>query len=237
MRAGREWCEADRQIWWRAYYQWLEPHLFAPGRHAIIPDSPGAPSQLNDGLLNDWPFGHRGGPVWHMDGPIERLARLCERFPVVYVGWIGDPKLQPVGCPAYHRKMEEVSKLMGNTWHPLHMLRGILVARQYPFVRVDSTSLAQNGHRYDCEDQHADALDLELGADGIWRWKGLIARNDDGLWRWKGRYAYADRLERGHFSNGILRKMRRDRALAPWAGDAPIVRPALQPSPEQLRLF
>lgn len=210
MRAGREWCEADRQIWWRAYYDWLEPILFAPGRHAIIPDSPGAPSQLNDGLLNDWPFGHRGGPVWHMDGSIERLARLCDRFPVVYVGWIGDPKLEPVGCPAYHRKMDAVAKLMGNTWHPLHMLRGILVARQYPFLRVDSTSLAQNGHRYDC---------------------------DDGDQKWSGRIAYADRLECGHFSNGILRKMRRDRALAPWAGDAPIVRPALQPSPEQLRLL
>lgn len=210
MRAGREWDEADRQLWWRAYYDWLEPMLFAPGRWAIMPDSPAAPSQLNDGLLNDWPFGHRGAPVWHMDGPIERLARLCEKYPLVCIGWIGDPKLQPVGCPAYHRKMAKVAALMGNTWHPLHMLRGILVAREYPFIRVDATSLAQNGHRYDC---------------------------DDGDHKWSGRNAYADRLERGHFSNGILRKMRRDRAAAPWAGDAPPVRRVVEPSAEQLRLF
>ncbi|RYG85070.1 MAG: hypothetical protein EON59_13000, partial [Alphaproteobacteria bacterium] len=194
MRAGKEWDEADRHLWWNSYYDWLEPNLFHPGRWAIMPDSPAAPSQLNDGLMNDWPFGERGAPVWHMDGPIERLARLCEKYPRVCVGWIGDPTLQPVGCPAYHRKMAEVAALMGNTWHPLHMLRGILVAREYPFVSVDATSLAQNGHRYD--------------------------RDDDSI-KWSGRNAYADRLERGHFSNGILRKMRRDRAAAPWAPDAP----------------
>lgn len=171
MRAGKGWDEAERGEWWRAYYQWLEPILFHPGRWAIMPDSPAAPSQLNDGLLNDWPFGERGAPVWHMDGPIARLARLCERYPRVCVGWIGDPKKEPVGCPAYRRKMDEVADLMGNTWHPLHMLRGIAVAWDYPFIGADATSLAQNGHRYD------SPMD-ELWGD-----------------RWRGRRAYADRLE------------------------------------------
>ncbi|MDF0543309.1 hypothetical protein PX699_13205 [Sphingobium sp. H39-3-25] len=136
-----------------------------------MPDSPAAPSQLNDGLLNDWPFGHRGAPVWHMDGSIERLARLCERYPRVCVGWIGDPKKEPVGCPAYRRKMDEVAALMGNTWHPLHMLRGVAVAFDYPFIGADATTLAQNGWRYDSP------------MDAIW--------GD----QWRGRRAYADRLE------------------------------------------
>lgn len=172
MRAGREWDEADRQDWWKAYFAWLEPMLFAPGRWAIVPDSPAAPSQINDGLLNDWPFGRsRGAPVWHMDGPINRLARLCERFDRVCLGWIGDPKQEPVGCSAYRRKMDEVSQLMGNAWHPLHMLRGTAVAQQYPFISADSTSLAQNGHRYDAP------MDILFGD------------------RWRGRRAYADRLE------------------------------------------
>lgn len=171
MRAGKEWDEIERGEWWRAYYQWLEPMLFHPGRWAIMPDSPAAPSQLNDGLLNDWPFGpSRGVPVWHMDGSVARLAKLCERFPRVCVGWIGDPKKEPVGCPAYRRKMDEVAQLMGNTWHPLHMLRGIAVAFDYPFISADSTSLAQNGHRYD------SPLFSEHG-------------------RWNGRQAYADKLE------------------------------------------
>lgn len=172
MRAGKEWDETERGEWWQDYLRWLEPIIYHPGRWAIMPDSPGAPSQLNDGLLNDWPFGpSRGVPVWHMDGSIDRLARLCERYPRVCVGWIGDPKKGPVGCPAYRRKMDEVAALMGNQWHPLHMLRGTAVAFDYPFISADSTSLAQNGWRY-------DSPMAELWGD-----------------RWGGRQAYADRLE------------------------------------------
>jgi hypothetical protein len=173
MRAGKEWDEAERGEWWQAYYRWLEPMIYHPGRWAIIPDSPAAPSQLNDGLLNDWPFGSsRGAPVWHMDGSIDRLARLCDRYPRVCLGWIGDPKREPVGCSAYRRKMDEVAVLMGNAWHPLHMLRGTAVAFDYPFISADSTSLAQNGHRYDSP------------MEAVWGGQ------------WAGRQAYADRLEK-----------------------------------------
>lgn len=178
MRAGREWDEFDRLTWWLAYYQWLEPMIYHPGRWAIMPDSPAAPTQLNDGLLNDWPFGpSRGAPVWHMDGPISRLARLCERYPRVCVGWIGHPKREPVGCDAYRRKMDQVSALMGNAWHPLHMLRGTAVAFDYPFISADSTSLAQNGHRYR----------IDMNQRDIW--------GDYPTDPWAGRRAYADRLE------------------------------------------
>jgi hypothetical protein len=149
MRAGQEWDQESRDAWWQAYYAWLEPVIYHPGRFALIPDSPGAPSQINDGLLNDWRFGNLGVPVYHMDAPVSRLARLCERYPRVAMGWIGHPKREPVGCPAYHRKMEEIAGLMGNTWHPLHMLRGIAVAWDYPFISADATTLAQNGWRYD----------------------------------------------------------------------------------------
>jgi hypothetical protein len=61
MRAALEWDQESRDAWWEAYYRWLEQRLFWPGRWAIIPDSPGAPSQINDGLLNDWPFGRSKG--------------------------------------------------------------------------------------------------------------------------------------------------------------------------------
>lgn len=208
MRAGKEWDEADRQVWWRAYYDWLDPILFTPGRWAIMPDSPAAPSQLNDGLLNDWPYGDRGAPVWHMDGPIGRLARLCDRYSRVCIGWIGDPKKEPVGCEAYFRKMDEVAKLMGNTWHPLHMLRGTLVARQFPFISVDSTSLAQNGHRYDDEGDN-----------------------------YAGRARYADRLEAGNFTHRLCRKMQRNRWAAQRPPRAPVARPVGYRDPVQLGLL
>ena len=171
MRAGAE-CDPEGRDW-AAYYAWLEARLFVPGRWAVIPDAPGAPSQINDGLLNDWPFGRsRGVPLWHMDGPIDRLARLCDRYDRVALGWIGCPKREPVGCDRYRRRMGEVATLLGNRWPPLHMMRGVKVAHDYPFTSADSTSLAQNGWRYDSP------------MDELWGRP------------WQGRTAYADRLER-----------------------------------------
>lgn len=193
MRAGEEWDQASRDDWWAVYYAWLEPRLFQPGRWAVIPDNPGAPSQLNDALLLQWPYGHKGAPLWHMDGRIERLAALCERYPRVCLGWIGHPKKEPVGCDAYQRKMEEVARLFGNRWPPLHMMRGVAVAHDYPFISADSTSLAQNGHRYDWQDE--PPRQRSLFGDG------------PAPERWDGRRAYADRLEAGrdpHWRHRIL---------------------------------
>jgi hypothetical protein len=162
LRAGHEWAEHRG---WAPYFDWLEPRLFHPGRWAIIPDMPGAPSQLNDALLNDWPFGQRGAPLWHMDGPIERLLRLCERYDRVCLGWTG----KTVGSPDYRARMEEVSLALGNRWPVIHMMRGTAVAFDYPFDSADSSSLAQNGWRYDTAFDFGD--------------------------RWAGRRAYADKLE------------------------------------------
>jgi len=172
VRAGADPMDAGRSDW-TSYYEWLDGRLYQPGRWAVVPDRPAAPSQINDGLLNEWPFGtSRGAPVWHMDGPLDRLGRLCERYDRVCLGWIGDPKREPVGCDAYRRRMDEVAALMGNHWHPLHMLRGVLVGGDYPFVSCDSTSLAQNHHRYRLR---------------------LFAGTPD---EWSGVRAYADKLER-----------------------------------------
>ena len=164
-RNGQEWDETQRD--WSPYFKWLEERLFHPGRWAVIPDIPGAPSQLNDALLNDWPFGQKGAPLWHMDGPIERLLRLCDRYDRVCLGWTGAGK--HLDNPDYHRRMEEVALALGNQWPALHMMRGTQVAFDYPFISADSTSLAQNGWRYD--------LSIDFGD------------------KWAGRRAYADKLE------------------------------------------
>lgn len=120
---------------WTPYYDWLADRLFQPGRWAVIPDRPGAPSQMSDALLNDWPHGRsKGAPVWHMNGPIERLARLCDRYDRVCLGWVGETRAEnKVGCDAYHRRMDEVATFFGNRWPVTHMLRGVAVARDYPF--------------------------------------------------------------------------------------------------------
>lgn len=130
LKAGNEWCDKPRD--WKPYYDWLDERLWHPGRWAVIPDMPGAPSQLNDALLNEWPHGTaKGAPLWHMDQPVERLARLCEKYDRVCLGWTlpGDP----VGSDAYHRRMDDVAGLFGNHWPVIHMMRGVAVARDYPF--------------------------------------------------------------------------------------------------------
>lgn len=191
LRAGKEFDETERD--WQPYYNWVDQRLWMPGRWAVIPDRPGAPSQLNDGLLNDWPFGRsRGAPLWHMDGPLSRLGRLCERYDRVCLGWVGEPGNKAeaeVGCDAYRRRMDEVSALFGNHWPVIHMMRGVAVAYDYPFQSADSTSLAQNGWRYD------SWIDRSLGDP------------------WSGRRTYADWLEgKGH-------ELRRRRFRGSVSGD------------------
>lgn len=172
VRAGVDPMDAGRGNW-SSYYDWLDERLWQPGRWAVIPDRPAAPSQINDGMLNEWPFGRSlGAPVWHMDGPIDRLGKLCDRFDRVCLGWIGDPKRESVGCDAYRARMDEVGALFGNRWPVTHMLRGVAVGGDYPFVSCDSTSLAQNHHRYR---------------------QPLFAGTPD---EWSGVRAYADKLER-----------------------------------------
>lgn len=197
LRGGREWGD-DRD--WRPYFEWLEKRLFHDGRWAVIPDSPGAPSQVNDGLLNAWPFGNvKGAPLWHMDGPISRLLRLCEVYDRVCIGWVGefDPTTsqiksdqKKVGCDAYRRRMDEVAAALGNIWPKLHMMRGVGVAFDYPFDSADSTSLGRNGHRFD------ELFDEE----------------------WMGRRFYADRLE-GAYRGKVdpLRSAQVARRRAAWA--------------------
>jgi hypothetical protein len=134
MAARKTGCEADeKERNWSSYYAWAE-RWQAPKRFAIIPDAIAMPSQINDALINDWPLGDFGAPVWHMDGPISRLGRLCERWPLVCLGWVAQSRADNVvGSPAYHQRMAEVAVLMGNNWHRLHMLRGVAVAFDYPF--------------------------------------------------------------------------------------------------------
>lgn len=174
LKRGDEWfIRSD----WRPYYEWLESRLFHPGRWAVIPDAPGAPSQLNDSLIPEWPFGQKGAPLWHMDGPLDRLLRLCDKFDRVCLGWTGAGK--SIDVPDYHRRMEDVSSALGNRWPVLHMMRGISVAFDYPFESADATTLAQNGWKYDRLDE----------VTNLWGETTL---------KWSGRNGYADRLECGN---------------------------------------
>ncbi len=214
---GAEWFVRES---WGDYFDWLRPRLGA-GRWFVMPDAPGAPSQINDSLLRDIPadIAPYGAPVWHMNTPISRLLDLCSKHDRVCMGWVGAfddatgapvPEEIDVGCEAYWRVIDEVDAALGNRPPLLHQFRGILVAQLIEFIAsADATTLAQNGHRYDGKFPNFDPTFL-------------------------GRRAYADRLEAGNFPARVRSKLCRNRDAARGARNAPAVRRGLEPAFDQL---
>lgn len=137
---------------WRGYYDWSAEWLQRPTTWAVIPDVIDAGSQEQDALIREWPHGHRGAPVWHMDEPISRLVRLSETWPRVCIGSTAEYAV--VGSPAWDRRMDEAweALMRAHRWTPwVHMLRGMQTVRwRWPFASVDSTDVARNHSRPGC---------------------------------------------------------------------------------------
>lgn len=114
----------------------------------MIPDVIDGGSQLQDALVREWPFGHRGAPVWHMDEPLRRLLQLCEAWPRVCIG--STAEFAVVLSDSWRRRMDECwNALAAEHQHrhlpAVHMLRGMQCSgREWPFASVDSTDIAQN---------------------------------------------------------------------------------------------
>jgi hypothetical protein len=134
---------------WKAFYAWCDEWLAYPTTWAVIPDVINAGSQMQDALLAEWPHGHRGAPVWHMDEPINRLLALTDAWPRVCIGSTAEYAI--VLSAIWERRMDEAFNEISkrHRWIPyLHMLRGMqCVGRRWPFASVDSTDIAQNHHR------------------------------------------------------------------------------------------
>lgn len=135
---------------WPAYYRWCEGWFGYPTTWAVIPDVIDGGSQLQDALLREWPFGHRGAPVWHMDEPISRLLRLVDEWPRVCIG--STAEFASVLSPSWQRRMDEcwneIERRHGRILPWVHMLRGMQCAgRHWPFASLDSTDIAQNHNR------------------------------------------------------------------------------------------
>lgn len=134
---------------WPAYYAWCDRWLDYPTTWAVIPDVIDAGAQMQDALLREWPHGHRGAPVWHMDEPIDRLLRLCDDWPRVCIG--STEEFAAVLSPAWVRRMDqawdEISRRHARLpW--VHMLRGMqLAGKRWPFASLDSTDVARNHNR------------------------------------------------------------------------------------------
>lgn len=134
---------------WPGYFAWCDRWLDYPTTWAVIPDAIDAGSQEQDALLREWPHGHRGAPVWHMDEPVERLFRLADEWPRVCIGSTGD--FWRILSDPWRDRMDECWNGLAQRHRRLpwvHMLRGMqLVEHAWPFASVDSTDVAQNHSR------------------------------------------------------------------------------------------
>ena len=142
--------KSGRATSWGAYYAWAERWLAYPCTWAVIPDEIDGGEELQDALLSDWPFGHRGAPVWHMDEPLDRLLRLCDEWPRVCIG--STAEFATILSDPWRRRMDAcwnaISARRPRFLPWVHMLRGMQLAGQrWPFASVDSTDIARNHHR------------------------------------------------------------------------------------------
>jgi hypothetical protein len=135
--------------WWKSYYHWAERWLACPTTWAVIPDVIEGGAEANDKLIQQWPFGVRGAPVWHMDEPLERLSWLTSNWPKVCIGSSG--RYAQLRTHHWHQRME---KAFNTVWEEgpappqIHLLRGMAqVGGPYPFASVDSTDVARNHNR------------------------------------------------------------------------------------------
>lgn len=136
---------------WSGFYKWVDEKLDRPTSLAFVPDVIDGASQVQDGLLKDWPFGDRGIPVFHIHHNEERLLRLLDDWPKVAMGSAGE-FWQVLGDP-WRSRMDHlwnvISKRHQRTPY-LHMLRGmqlVLKPNPYPFAAVDSSDVGQNSNR------------------------------------------------------------------------------------------
>lgn len=154
---------------WSEFYAWCDRWLAYPNTWAVVPDEIDAGEQLQDALLKEWPFKHRGAPVWHLDESIDRALRLSDEWPRVC--WGSTAEFWTVGAPGWRRRIDTAFNEIAKRHHhipAIHMLRGMQCCEWgYPFASVDSTDVGQNhASRPITAREMADRWDAQNGAAG-----------------------------------------------------------------------
>lgn len=142
---------------WGPYYQWANECRLVPScDFAVIPDVIDGTEEQNDTLLDRWPLGRFGAPVWHMHESLERLKRLASRFDRVCIGSSG--AFAEVGTPAWWGRMAQAMQVVCDSdGRPLVRLHGLRmldpdVFTRLPLASADSTNVGRN-----------------IGIDAAWR--------------------------------------------------------------------
>jgi hypothetical protein len=138
-----------RPVDWQAYYEWCARWLAHPACDwAVIPDVIDGGEDENDALLGEWPFGHRGVPVWHLNESPERLVRLAGEWPRVALGSAAEWDVSnPTKC--LKRLYDVLPAICDEEGRPLRKLHGLRmlspdIVTAAPLASGDSTNLARN---------------------------------------------------------------------------------------------
>lgn len=140
--------KTGKQVNWEKYYDWCDYWLNHPTTWAVIPDDIEGGAEVQDVLIEQWPHGDRGAPVWHLHEPIERALRLLDEWPKVCFG--SSAQYASVGNRAWMARMDDVFNAIEKRhkrtpW--VHMLRGMQCVKWgYPFASVDSADIGRNHH-------------------------------------------------------------------------------------------
>lgn len=171
---------------WGPYYSWVAEVMREPGFDwAVIPDVIDGSEDEQDNLLDEWPHGFSGVPVWHMNESMERLNRLVSYWPRVAIGSTGDYKA--VGTRQWWLRMGDAMHAICENGYPRTKLHGLRmldmeVFQHLPFASADSTSAAFNSHV-------DSAWKGTYEPPKPWRTRLLMARIEavNGARRWAGK--------------------------------------------------
>lgn len=143
---------------WDDYYIWAEKWLRHPAcDFAIIPDVIEGSEAENDALVGDWPHGHRGVPVWHLNESPDRLVRLADEWPRVALGSSGDYDVSNIKkCLA--RLMSVLPLISDEEGTPMVKLHGLRMLSPRIFTRIPLAS--------------ADSTNVAMSIGLDWRWQG-----------------------------------------------------------------
>lgn len=141
--------KAGKATDWDGYYTWCDRWLAHPACDwAVIPDVIGGTEDENDELIEQWPHGERGVPVWHLNESPERLARLADGWPRVALGSAAEWDVRhPRKClQRLAAVWWAVQRPDGSLKTKLHGLRMLApeITQYVPLASGDSTNVAQN---------------------------------------------------------------------------------------------
>lgn len=136
------------EVDWPDYYEWCSLWLRHPACDwAVIPDVIGGTEAENDALLREWPHGHAGVPVWHLNESIDRLVRLAEDWPRVALGSAAEYDVaRPAACIS---RLAHALPAISDDGVPRVKLHGLRmlnpeVFTKLPLASADSTNVARN---------------------------------------------------------------------------------------------